>query len=90
VVADFADRLSKATGAIFGQTANAARGDGGHHFGMTTPPATARFLLFPQVGEDVRESQSVKIRRYRLSRVELSPPASGGKATFDHLKQAHD
>jgi hypothetical protein len=57
---------------------------------MTTPPATARFLLFPQVGEDVRETQSVKIRRYRLSRVELSPPASGTKATFDHLKQAHD
>ena len=57
---------------------------------MTTPPATARFLLFPQVGEDVRESQSVKIRRYRLSRVELNPPASGRKSTFDHLKQTHD
>jgi hypothetical protein len=57
---------------------------------MTTPPATARFLLFPQVGEDVRETQSVKIRRYRLSRVDLNPPASGRKNAFDHLKQAHD
>jgi hypothetical protein len=59
-------------------------------FAMTTRPATARFLLFPQVGEDERDVRAVKIRRYRLSRVDVNPPSGARKVTFDHLKRTHD
>ena len=57
---------------------------------MITPSATARFLLFPQVGDDVNEAQSVKIRRYRLTRVDINPSADRPQGTFDHLSQPHD
>lgn len=57
---------------------------------MTTPPATARFLLFPQVGDDVSDAKSVKIRRFRLTRLDINPPAGGTGNAFDHLKQSHD
>ena len=59
-------------------------------FAMTTTPATARFLLFPQVGEDERDPKAGKIRRYRLSRVQINPPSGPRKVTFDHLKRSHD
>lgn len=57
---------------------------------MSTQPATARFLLFPQVGEDVKDANTVKIRRYRLSRVDVNPPAGARKGSFEHLKRTHD
>jgi hypothetical protein len=59
-------------------------------FAMSTQSATARFLLFPQVGQDVREAKAVKIRRYRLTRVDVNPPSSTRKRTFEHLKRTHD
>jgi hypothetical protein len=57
---------------------------------MGTQSATARFLLFPQVSDDVREANRVKIRRYRLSRVDVNPPQGARKSGFEHLKHTHD
>jgi hypothetical protein len=57
---------------------------------MSTPPATARFLLFPQERQPTSEAKSVKVRRYRLARLEINPSKNGRPAALDYLKRTHD
>jgi hypothetical protein len=58
---------------------------------MSTPPATARFLLFPQQDSDnSSEVKAVKVRRYRLARLEINPLKKGRPVALDYLKRTHD
>lgn len=57
---------------------------------MSTPPATARFLLFPQESAPTSEAKSVKVRRYRLARLEINPSKKGRPAALEYLKRTHD
>jgi hypothetical protein len=55
---------------------------------------SARLLLVPQRRDTVapRDPNAPKVRRYRLARVQLNPPASParGRTRHDHLRRTHD
>ena len=65
------------------------------HGAMLPPDAVpARLLLVPQRRDTVapRDPTAPKVRRYRLARVQLNPPATParGRARHEHLRRTHD
>jgi len=61
---------------------------------LPSDAVSARLLLVPQRRDTVapRDPNAPKVRRYRLARVQLNPPATAarGRARHEHLRRTHD
>ena len=58
---------------------------------MFSDSAAARPADDPFVVADAREaSGALRVRRYRLARVQLNAARAGGVARHEHLKRLHD
>jgi hypothetical protein len=65
-----------------------------HRDMLPSDVVSARLMLVPQRRDTVapRDPSAPKVRRYRLARVQLNPPAiaARGRARHDHLRRTHD
>jgi hypothetical protein len=59
-------------------------------FAMTRPLKTSKVLLVEDRRGEAAQSASAPVRRYRIARLRLNPPAAGREPGFEYLKRLYD
>jgi hypothetical protein len=59
-------------------------------FAMTHPLKTSKVLLVEDRRGGAAQAAAGPVRRYRLARLRLNPPAAGREPGFEYLKRLYD
>ena len=59
-------------------------------FDMTRPMKTSKVLLVEDRRGGAVQAAAAPVRRYRLARLRLNPPAAGREPGFEYLKRLYD